>query len=288
MVQSALVAAPRVESPAVATRASPPLVSGWSIDALLASSDSTRVYAATHARGQRGAIKVLSRTCGTDRHLHEIALTDAASTVGSPSLLGYGVTDDGSPYLIVELLSGQTLADQSAARGGRFDLATALLLSERLFAIAAQLHRIGVVHRDLHPRNIFITSHADVRVLDYSDSASGDDVLNDCGRPSLFAPPEQHAGVGDANDPRADVFAIGAVLYWMLTGCTGRLSRWSCGFAPELPLDDLAHMPWDVIEFLELALERDPQRRVGANVMRTALLSMHAAFGGLSRGDSEM
>jgi len=273
-----------VRSAARATPDSGEIVPGWNVEALLASSLGTRVYAATHRHGRRAALKLLACGASEERFLREVALTDAASTIGSPKLFGYGIRDDGAPYLLLELLSGHTLEQHSSTRGGRFDLATALLLAERLLAVASELHQIGITHRDIHPQNIFLTAFAEVRLLDYSEAARPDLHRRDSQPVSPFVAPEQRRGAAEPADPRSDVYAVGAVLYWLLTGCVRPLLQWATGSAPELPFDGLEHLPYEVLEFLELALALEPGRRLAsATIMRATLLSMHASLGGLSR-----
>jgi len=293
MAKSALALVPLDDHLSPASTAEGRFVEGWTVDSVLAVSAATRVYAATHARGHGGAIKVQSASFGDvraeARFVREVALTDAASTVGTPPLLGYGTTNSGRRYLVTELLAGRTLAQHSAARGGRFDLATALLVTERLLAVTEELHRIGIVHHDIEPTNVFITGFAEIRLIDFSAATSsdarGDEILADArvSRITGFAPPEQLHGTGDVDDPRADIFGIGALLYWMLTGTVRPIARWSREPTGEMPIEEIAHLPSDVLDFLELALAPDPRRRLAsAVVMRMALSSMRAAFSGLA------
>ncbi len=261
----------------------------WTIDALLSSSAGASVYAATDRRGRRAAIKVLSGVISEQRFAREIAHTDAASTVGSPALLGYGTTDDGVRYLVLELLTGKTLAQHSAARGGRFDLATALLLTERLLTIVRDLHRVGIIHRDIQPTNVFITGFGEVRLIDFSAASGAYESLRGdaCGVPG-FAAPEQVRGVEQPGDPRVDVFAVGALLFWMLGGSERPIARLSAGATCEFPIEHIAHLPYDVLDFLELSLAFEPHRRLAsAAVMHAVLTGMRHALSGLERPADE-
>jgi serine/threonine-protein kinase len=256
-MQSALAGGPMIEG--CARRA---FAGRWTVECVLAASPCSAVYSATDERARRCALKVLSFARGDaaseERLLREIELTDAASCAGAPSLLGYGATDAGGGYLALELLAGSTLAEHSMARGGRFDLATALLLTERLLISAERLHQLGIVHRDIQPSNVFITSFGDVRLLDYSAA---------------------HA----STDGCVDVAAIGAILYWLLSGSVPPMTANGCR-NEELFIDDIAHLPCDVIDFIELAVARDSgQRPADASIMRMALSSMRDAFCGLER-----
>lgn len=261
----------------------------WTIESVLSSTKRTSVYAASDRRGRRAALKVLGADASERRFAREIAHTDGASTVGSPALVGYGTTEVGSRYLALELLVGRTLEQHSVARGGRFDLATALLLTERLLTVVNNLHRVGIIHRDIHPGNVFITGFGDVRLLDYS-AATGvlDSIPSDgCAVPG-FAPPEQIRGSEQPSDPRVDVFAVGALLFWMLAGSARPVARLSIGAAREFPVDHIAHLPSDVLDFLELALAFEPHRRLAsAAVMHAVLAGMRHALSGLDRSADE-
>ncbi len=237
-----------------------PNVGRWTTGAVLALSARTVVYTASDERGERCALKVRSFARDDEqsqaRLVREIELTDAASIVGSPALLGYG-SDDHGGYLATKLLDGGTLAEHNAARGGRFDLATALLLTERLLIVAERLHRLGIVHHEIQADNVFITAFGEVILLDYSAAEI-------------------------AADPREDVYAIGALLFWMLAGTPLKATHpHNCD---GLFIDDIAHLPCDVLDFIELAVSPEPQRRLAsASVMRMALSSMRDAFSGLER-----
>lgn len=146
-------------------------------------------------------------------------------------VIDVGMLDNGAPYMVMELLRGQ---DLSAALRERGLLPAALAVAYVLQACEAlaEAHALGIVHRDLKPANLFLTSRADgsacVKVLDFGiskvtspGSSSGPDMgmtrtQTVMGSP-LYMSPEQMASARDV-DPRSDIWAIGTVLYELVTG----------------------------------------------------------------------
>ena len=127
-------------------------------------------------------------------------------------------------YLVMELLEGQTLAARLA--GGRLPFGDALSVARQIAQALAAAHAAGVVHRDLKPQNVMLTSHG-VKLLDFGVARllprlDGGDVETVLTRSSTIAgtvpymAPEQVQG--EAVDARADIFAFGATLFEMLTG----------------------------------------------------------------------
>ncbi len=130
---------------------------------------------------------------------------------------------EGAPYLVMEYVSGQTLA-QSMRDGGLSTLDRVCEIGQQLAEALAYAHRKGIVHRDIKPANVLLTSRevygverakiADFGVAKFSASeltTSGKMV----GTPA-FMPPEQFTGA--PIDGRTDVFSVGVILYWMATG----------------------------------------------------------------------
>ena len=141
-----------------------------------------------------------------------------------------GVFETGAPYMVMEMLRGQDLS-QLLRDTGALPIALAVQYVLQACEALAEAHAIGIVHRDLKPANLFLTARADgspcIKVLDFgiskvtNPSGSGSDMSmtrtqSIMGSP-LYMSPEQMASARDV-DQRADIWAIGCVLYELLTG----------------------------------------------------------------------
>ncbi len=142
----------------------------------------------------------------------------------------YGETDDGQPFIVMELVSGQTLGDVLAKTG--LSIARAVEVARETAEALSEAHRHGVVHRDIKPSNVVVDDGGEVKVLDFGlakqlheDGAGGPDAQTllsartrsdvVIGTP-LYLSPEQARG--SKVDGRSDLFALGALLYECLTG----------------------------------------------------------------------
>ena len=210
------------------------------------------VYRARDTRLHREvAIKVLSETYlgpGTPGQAsHERFLREArsASSLNHPNICTiYDVGEqDGKPYLVMELLQGQTLREM--LRGNPLPLPEALEFSIQIARGLEEAHEAGIVHRDIKPANIFIVRKQQgtqqVKILDFglakrtssqavgavSDATSDSTGTIDIAGHSLTTPgstvgtvaymsPEQARG--EPLDPRSDLFSLGSVIYEMTTG----------------------------------------------------------------------
>ncbi len=193
------------------------------------------VYRARDTRlGRDVALKILpeSFTHESDR-LHRFEQeARAVATLSHPNILA--VFDigqqNGSPYLVSELLEGETL--RSVLDRGALSQRKAIEYGVQIAQGLAAAHEKGIVHRDLKPENVFLTKDARVKILDFglakqsqkASSATSDGVTLTSshtaagmvmGTASYMAPEQVR---GDVADPRTDIFAFGAVLYEMLSG----------------------------------------------------------------------
>jgi len=140
------------------------------------------------------------------------------------TVLGLAVTREGVPCLVCELLQGETLGERIARSGG-VSLAETLEIVKQTSHALTRAHAIGVIHRDVKPDNIFLTTDAEgrllVKLLDFgiAEAADTQGRYSHCqlaGTPEYMAP-EALLGVCEV-DARADVYALGVVVFECLTG----------------------------------------------------------------------
>ncbi|HUS65214.1 MAG TPA: protein kinase [Kofleriaceae bacterium] len=136
-----------------------------------------------------------------------------------------GNLDDGTPYMVMEYLTGADLYQLMKERGGRLAIADAAEYVIQACAGMAEAHARGIVHRDLKPHNLFLTQRIDgsplVKVLDFGVAKAADDfqattVTSLLGSPAYMAPEQMRTAA--AVDARADIYALGAILYAVLVG----------------------------------------------------------------------
>ena len=158
--------------------------------------------------------------------------TNALDTLDHPNIVkvfGHGVVD-GVPYMVLEYLEGQTV-EELLHEGEPLEVELAIDIARQALSAIAYAHLHNVVHRDLKPENIFLTKQAGgrpcVKILDYglakfmapTGDSTKDKTLTMAGMvvgTPLYMPPEQAAG-GSVDLP-VDVYAMGCVLFEMLTG----------------------------------------------------------------------
>lgn len=202
----------------------------WRLEALLGMGGMAAVYRATHLNNLKAvAIKLLHSQLGTSGDLKKRFLREGyiANKVGHPgavSVLDDGTDEDGSAYLVMELLEGETLRERAEERGGKLAPRDLLTLVDDLLDVLQAAHAQEIVHRDLKPDNVFITSGGAVKVLDFGVAralqAAGDEKTRAgvvMGTPE-YMPPEQARGRSEQVDGRSDLFAVGAMMYRLLTG----------------------------------------------------------------------
>jgi serine/threonine-protein kinase len=185
------------------------------------------VYAAVHRNRHRVAVKMLHPELSGDLAIRARFLREGyvANTIGHPGtvrVLDDDISEDGSAFLVMELLEGETAAERCLRRGGRLGLAEALHITEALLSVLAVAHDLGILHRDVKPENLFITTDAALRVLDFGVArvrqvAGSTRSGSFLGTPA-FSAPEQARGRWAEVDERSDLFSAGATLFTLLTG----------------------------------------------------------------------
>lgn len=204
----------------------------WRLDALLGVGGSACVYAATHRNGKRGAVKLLRPELAANeearrRFLREGYVANRIGHRGAVAVLDDDATEDGTVFLVMELLEGQTLEDY--ARGCpnmRVSPSDAAFIADKLLDVLAAAHDKGIVHRDLKPENVFLTTDGDVKILDFGtarmrETGPGTGRMTEVGHimgTPAFMPPEQALGHNAEIDGRTDLWALGAIMFYVLTG----------------------------------------------------------------------
>jgi serine/threonine-protein kinase len=223
----------------------------WQLEGLLGQGSMGHVFKARHqALGRLAAIKVLrpeqyanpelvqrffqeARTVNQINHEHIVEISDFVQEPGAngPSIV----------YCVMEFLQGRTLAEELETSS--LSLERGLRITEQLCDALAAAHRVGVVHRDVKPDNIMLIERGGskdyVKVLDFGVAklvdTSGKAVVATTegaiiGTPICMSPEQAQ---GDDVDPRSDVWAVGVILYRLLTG----------------------HFPFDAPTFVNIAVQ---------------------------------
>jgi serine/threonine-protein kinase len=191
------------------------------------------VYRADHALLRRpAAIKLIRPERAGDpttlaRFEREVQATATLTHPNTVQVYDYGRAEDGTFYYVMEYLPGVTL-DELVGRDGPLPPGRAVRLLRQLCGALREAHAIGLVHRDLKPGNVMVCDRGGVpdtaKLLDFglvrSAGASGDEKLTQegavFGTPAYLSP-EQAGGHGEP-DARSDVYSLGAVAYFLLTG----------------------------------------------------------------------
>ena len=214
-------------APVPVLEAAPVVIGGkYRVIELLGRGGQAEVYRALHETLRRDiVIKLSRRPCPHDSAARAGFLAEGRilAELEHPSLAAVYDLDfhDGRAYLAMEFIAGCTL--EQHARGRRLTPAQSVALVAQAARAVAAAHARGVVHRDLKPRNILIDDEGRPRVIDFGlaqmhDAWRAGPADDDSLSGTLpFMPPEQ-ASEPPSADARTDIFALGAVLYYLLTG----------------------------------------------------------------------
>lgn len=186
------------------------------------------IYVAQHRDGRKAAVKMLHPSLAVDpvsrkRFILEGHAANRVRHDGAVAILDDGVTEDGETFLVMELLSGQSL-DQVLRERGPLPAPEVVAAAALVLDVLAVAHDQGVVHRDIKPSNVFRLADGGFKLLDFGIARvtqthapgvtqSGVSI----GTPGFMAP-EQAAGRNDDIDHVTDVWALGATMFQLLTG----------------------------------------------------------------------
>ncbi len=211
----------------------------YRVERLVGSGGMGAVYEALNLSiNKRIALKFLFRDEGIDaataaRFQREAEAASAVASDHIVQIFDAGTSDDGRPYLVMELLDGEDLR-RRLRREGRLPLAVVLKIAEQLLRTLGRAHGAGIIHRDLKPDNVFLCNRDDgalfVKIVDFGISkvvSPHDGTLTHEGAvlgTAHYMAPEQAQAFADI-DGRADLFSLGAILYEALAGRPPHLGR---------------------------------------------------------------
>ena len=243
------------------------------------------IYEAVHTGiGKHVALKFLEGQIDQDAQTRARFLREAqtASMVESPHVVHIfdsGLSDDGVPFMVLELLRGENLR-ACLRREGRLDLELAVAIVEQTLRALVHTHAAGIVHRDLKPENIFLCdiegTDPFIKVLDFgiskvTKSEEGSlDTLTHQGAvigTAYYMSPEQARGESDI-DGRSDIYGLGSIFYEMLTGRTPHVGNVHHAVLVEICTRDAPdvrllapQVPDELARIVARALNRDRDQR---------------------------
>jgi serine/threonine protein kinase len=276
------------------------LISGkWRLDALIGVGGMAAVYMATHRNGSMAAVKILHEEVALnqevrERFLREAYIANKVNHPGTVKVLDDDKDEHGAPYIVMELLRGESIESRAQRAGGRLAITDTLDILDQTLAVLESAHAQTIVHRDLKPENLFMTEQAQVKVLDFGIARLREDNAARrtqtglvMGTPAFMAP-EQAMGRWSDVDARTDLWAMGATGFTLLTGLPVHEAETAGEMlvaAATRPARSLARVlngaPFPLVAMLDraLAYERD-NRFPDATSFRQELAKVRASLKG--------
>jgi eukaryotic-like serine/threonine-protein kinase len=200
----------------------------YRLDRVLGVGGMASVYAATHLRNaSRVAVKVLHKEMAVDenvraRFLREGYAANSVEHAGTVRILDDDTAEDGSVFLVMELLEGETLDARWERSGHRLNTREVARLIYKLLDVLTAAHAKGVVHRDIKPENLFLTRDGAVKVLDFGVARLVEAPVTSTrpggivGTPAFMAPEQV---LGRTVDAQSDLWSAGATAFTLLARC---------------------------------------------------------------------
>src|SRR5687768_3981364 len=207
----------------------------YRLDGMIGRGGMGSVWSTMHlGLGQRVAVKLIAKRYASSREARQRFDLEAKAAAQLRSryvvqVFDNGETEDGTPYIVMELLEGESL-DHRIERRGPVPLDQALRIVGQVGRALIRAHGLGIVHRDLKPENIFLTRSDEddggeiAKVLDFgiakiktSDGGGSATRTGTVLGTPLFMSPEQARGLKSV-DHRTDLYSLGMVTFTMLTG----------------------------------------------------------------------
>jgi serine/threonine protein kinase len=243
------------------------------------------VYLGEHTLlGRKAAIKVLltslsARADIVNRFFNEARAATSINDPGIVQIFDFGFHTDGSAFIVMEFLEGETL-DARLHKLGRLAVVDALRITRQVASSLYAAHGLRIIHRDLKPENIFLVRDQEVstgeraKILDFGIAKLSDDHPGKIkthtgalmGTP-IYMSPEQCRGAGDL-DHRSDIYALGCVLFHLLVGRPpfdgdgmGEIIAAHLREPPPAPSSRAPDLPPEIDALVLYCLAKDPSQR---------------------------
>jgi serine/threonine protein kinase len=254
------------------------VVGSYYIESLIGHGGMGAVYLgrrADQAFERRVAIKMIRRGMDAERLIprfrHERQILASLEHPNIAQLLDGGTTDEGVPYLVMELVQGSRIDAYCDER--RLSVPERLRLFRQVCEPVQYAHQRLVIHRDLKPANILVQDDGVPKLLDFGiakllDQASGFETTLAPAMTPAYASPEQVRG--ESITTASDVYSLGVVLYQLLTGRSPypgdtrsslELARAVCDTEPDRPSAVVRRLAGDLDHIVLKALRKEPQER---------------------------
>jgi CheY-like chemotaxis protein len=269
----------------------PPEIGKYRVIAQIGEGGMGRVFKGFHVALQRMvAIKILHANYARDQVIMARFEREARAAVRArhPRIvetLDFGRLPDGRPYLVMELIESETLRDR--IHRAPMTPAEAIQVARGICEGLAAAHAVDVIHRDLKPSNVFVDEHLEVKLGDFGaakfldpsgEALTAADVT--IGTPHYMAPEQI---LGDAVDGRTDLYALGCVLYRMLSGSppfsggdTRTVLAQHLHAEVPVPSSQFRPLPPAVTEIVQSAMAKDRNQRPQSAVDMLAALERAA------------
>jgi serine/threonine protein kinase len=249
----------------------------WTLERILGVGGMAAVYVGLHRIGRRDALKILHPEAAKRRDVcqrfeREAKAVNSFRHPGVVEIRDIDVTEDGAPFLVMELLDGESLLDR-VTRLETIPLGDVLFYADQVLDVLVAAHPLGIIHRDIKPANLYLLRDGRLKVLDFGlarvldpEGTNGWTKTGATLGTTAYMPPEQARG--RHIDGRADLFAVGATMFRLLTG--QRIHDAADEFdllmkmakEPAPPLASvLPGLPRDVCHVVDRALAFDRDRR---------------------------
>ena len=203
----------------------------YRLDRVLGFGGMAVVYAATHRNQAQLAVKMLHPELSVNKEIRgrfqrEGYVANSVKHPGAVLVVDDDVAEDGSAFLVMEMLSGASVDELAEQRGGRLPVPIALSIAHELLDVLAAAHAKSIVHRDIKPANVFVTREGMVKVLDFGIARIRDATLGSShatstgtmmGTPAFMAPEQALAETANI-DQQSDVWSVGALLFTLISG----------------------------------------------------------------------